>query len=162
MSKQHSTRQPAKGKPAKPRDDFPLTPHPAGYWCKKILGKLHYFGPRFDFTDHVAAAAAAGKALDEYNKQAEALHAGRKPREQAEEGATVHELVNRFLHHKDALVEAGELSPRTKTDYKEACDQIVAGFGKRRLLADLAPDDFEELRERMAKKWGPHRLGKVI
>jgi hypothetical protein len=28
----------------KPRPDFPLTPHPAGYCCKKVRGKIHYFG----------------------------------------------------------------------------------------------------------------------
>jgi hypothetical protein len=35
------------GKPAKPSKPYPeppLTAHPAGYWCKKIRGKLHYFG----------------------------------------------------------------------------------------------------------------------
>ena len=30
-------------RPKKPKKDFPLTPHPAGYWCKSINGKLHYF-----------------------------------------------------------------------------------------------------------------------
>ncbi len=32
------------GKPDKPSPDFPLTAHPTGRWCKKIKGKLHYFG----------------------------------------------------------------------------------------------------------------------
>jgi hypothetical protein len=33
-------------KPSKPRPDFPLTPHRAGYWCKKIRGVVYYFGPQ--------------------------------------------------------------------------------------------------------------------
>ncbi len=28
----------------KPHADFPLTKHPRGYWCKKVKGKLRYFG----------------------------------------------------------------------------------------------------------------------
>jgi integrase len=138
-------------RPAKPSPDFPLFAHAARVWAKKIRGKLHYFGP-WDDPDG---------ALDKYLAQKDALHAGRKPRETSED-ATVHELVNRFLRQKEDLVDVGELSPRTWTDYKDACDQIVTGFGKQRLLDDLAPDDFSELRNKMAKKWGPHRLGNTI
>ncbi len=56
----------------------------------------------------------------------------------------------------------GESSPRTWTDYKEARDLVVANFGKARLLADLDQEDFATLRDKLARKWGPHRLGKVI
>jgi hypothetical protein len=78
MPERHST------KPAKPSPEFPLTAHPAGYWCKKIRGKLHYFGPRFDPKDADTAAGAADAALTEYLDQKDALHAGRKPRPDAE------------------------------------------------------------------------------
>ena len=120
-------------------------------WAKKVRGKLHYFGPWSD----------PDGALAKYLEQKDALHAGRKPRE-ASTGATVHELANRFLNHKQAPVEAGELLPRTWGDYKWACDEVVAAFGKRRLLSDLDPDDFAGLRNRMAKKWGAVRLGNTI
>jgi hypothetical protein len=45
MTAEHSISTPARSKPVKPYPQFPLTAHPAGYWCKKIRGKLHYFGP---------------------------------------------------------------------------------------------------------------------
>src|SRR6266568_4740776 len=41
MSETHPTKP---AKPSKPYPAFPLTAHPAGYWCKKIRGKIHYFG----------------------------------------------------------------------------------------------------------------------
>jgi integrase len=138
-------------KPAKPYPEFPLYAHAAGVWAKKIRGKLHYFGPWAD----------PAAALARYEEQKDALHAGRKPRE-APDGITVKELVNRFLNQKQTLVEVGELSPRTWTGYREACDELVAAFGKARLVADLDADDFAGLRNTLGNKWGPHRLGTTI
>jgi hypothetical protein len=42
MPEPHSTAPAVSSKPAKPYPEFPLTAHPAGYWCKKIRGKLYY------------------------------------------------------------------------------------------------------------------------
>ena len=47
-------------------------------------------------------------------------------------------------------------------EYKAATDRLVATFGKTRLVDDLAADDFEALRDAMAKQWGPVRLGNEI
>src|SRR5438876_7856455 len=126
MSDSNSTTPAPAGKPAKPSKpypEFPLTAHPAGYWCKKIRGKLHYFGP-WDDPDG---------ALAKYLEQKEDLHAGRKPRV-ATEDATVKDLVNQFLNQKSALRDGGELSPLTWGDYKSTCDEVVAAFGQSRLL----------------------------
>src|SRR4051794_34453193 len=131
MSAAHSTAETTRSKPSKPRPDFPLFPHATGKWAKKIRGQMHYFG-KWDDPD---------AALKKYDAEKEALHSGRKPKETSD-GATVLELVNKFLNQKQALVGAGELSPRTWTDYKDACDELVAAFGKKRLLDDLGGDDF--------------------
>jgi integrase len=154
MSTEHSTPSASSGqptKPSKPRPDFPLFPHASGQWAKKIRGKMHYFGKWDD----------PGAAEESYMRQKDALEAGRKPRVDAE-GVTVKDAVNAFLRAKKALMQSGELSPRTWTDYKDACDEVIAAVGKGRLVADLDADDFGKLRKKLAKKWGPHRLGKTI
>jgi integrase len=109
---------------------------------------MHYFGPWSD----------PHGALAKYLEQKDDLHAGRKPRPDPE-AVTVKDSANAFLNAKQALVDAGELSPRTWDDYKLVCDLVVAHLGKARLVSDIRPDDFTPLRNKMAKRWGPHRLG---
>src|SRR5262245_2527031 len=138
-------------RPAKPYPDFPLFPHAAGQWAKKIRGRMHYFGLWSD----------PDAALEKYLAEKDALHAGRKPREDSD-GATVKDLCNQFLNAKAAARDAGELAPRSWQDYKDACDLLVRHFGKGRRLDDLGPEDFAELRRKMARKWGPATLGNVI
>jgi integrase len=151
MSNSHPTLPAASGKPAKPYPEFPLTAHPTGRWCKKILGKLHYFGPWAD----------PQGALDKYLSEKDTLHAGRVPRPDPD-ALTVKALANAFLHEKMARVDVGELSRRTWGEYKHACDLLVSHFGKLRLVADLGPDDFAGLRKKIAGKWGPVRVGNVV
>jgi integrase len=139
------------GRPAKPYPEFPLFPHAAGVWAKKIRGKLHYFGPWSD----------PDGALAKYLTEKDALHAGRKPRPEA--GAVrVKDAVNEFLQAKKDAVANAELSQRTWDGYKAAGDFLVAELGKSRLMADLAPDDFAALRNRLARRYGPHGLGTAI
>ena len=49
--------------PAKPGADFPLFWHPRGGWCKKIKGRLVYFG-----------GISASEALERYLDQKDDLH----------------------------------------------------------------------------------------
>jgi hypothetical protein len=127
MSEANSTAPCTTGKPGKPRPDFPLIPDATRRWAKKIRGKLHYFGPWDD----------PQGALDTYFEQKDALHAGRKPREDRE-NVTVKDLCNEFLTEK-RQVDGGELSPRTFACYKEVCVLMAKQLGKGRLAADLDP-----------------------
>jgi integrase len=151
LSEPHFTADSAVSKPAKPYPEFPLFPHATKRWAKKIRGKMHYFGPWSD----------PDGALRKYNEQKDALHAGRKLRPDTD-AITIKDLANSFLTHKKALMEAGELSPRTFAEYKATAALLLARFGKGRLADDIGTEDFADLRKRMAKKWGPHRLAKII
>jgi integrase len=151
MSIHDSTPSARPDKPNKPSANFPLFRHASGQWAKKIRGRMYYFG-KWDDPD---------AALDSYLKQKEDLHAGRTPRPDPE-GVTVKDVVNAFLNHKQTLLDAGELSPRTWIDQKAACDLIVSAFGKTRLVDDLRGEDFAALRNKMAKRWGPVRVRDFI
>jgi integrase len=128
-----------------------LFAHAAGYWAKKIRGKLYYFG-KWDDPDG---------ALNKYLDQKDALHGGRKPRPDVK-ALTVKGLANAFLNHKLGLLEAGEITQRTWGEYEAAAELLVKEFGKQRLAADLDTDDMAGLRAKLAKRWGPVCLGNLI
>ena len=138
-------------KPAKPHKDFPLFPHAAGVWAKKVKQRLHYFGPWSD----------PDGALERWLEQKDDLLAGRTPRPKAE-GATLRDLANKFLTAKRHLTDTGEITPRTYGDYYVTCKQLLDCLGKERLLTDLGGDDFDHVRRCLAKTRGAVALGNEI
>jgi len=141
-------------KPNKPHPDFPLTPHPSGRWCKKVRGKLHYFGK---WTDDRAGEKALAAWLD----QKDDLLAGRVPRaKRIANGETVmlEEVVGRFLDAKAIRRDAGNLSPYTWQAYHSICRELVKAFSNERLVTDILPEDFDELYAAWSKRWGAARM----
>ncbi len=77
------TRSDARGKPRKVipapsfkkrGKDFPLSIHQgSGYWCKKIKGRVHYFGK-------VAEDSKGQAALEQWLRVKDDLYSGREPR----------------------------------------------------------------------------------
>jgi integrase len=148
----------------KPYPDFPLTPHPCGAWQKKINGRIYYFGRWGRIVNRQMQRVDGDgwkEALEQYQRVADDLHAGRTPRIDWD-SLTVAELCNRFLTAKLRKLEAGEMGAQMFQEYKATTDLIVASFGRLRPVKDLAADDFEKLRATMAERWGPVRLGNAI
>ena len=139
-------------KPAKPHKDFPLFAHRNGQWAKKVKGKLHYFGS-WDAPD---------KALSEWNRQKDYLleHGEKKPADG--NALTVKRLCDSFLTAKRRRVDSGELSPLTYQDYLAACKFVADEFGRTKLVTNIRPTDFANLRAAFARIHGPHRLGKDV
>lgn len=148
----NSTRQ---AKLKKPRPDFPLFPHQRGYWCKKVRGKLHYFGK-------VAGDPKGESALQLWIDQRDDLLAGRTPRCTPGDGLTVGTLCNHFLSAKEQQRETGDITGRSFSEYFATCKFVVESFGKSRLVDDLASDDFQALRAKLAERYGVHKLSKEI
>ncbi|MBX9681043.1 MAG: tyrosine-type recombinase/integrase [Gemmataceae bacterium] len=134
---------------AKPYPDFPLTAHPSGRWCKKIAGKLHYFGPIA-----IDGVPAWREALKEWERQRVDLLAGREPAPQTAEhpACTIREICNRFLTAKK-----GEITPRSWKEYDTTVVRILEDMGREISLASLTSDDFDRLKAGFPATWGKIR-----
>lgn len=156
----HLTRAPRKSKSAdarKPYPDFPLSIHPTGRWCKQLQTpsgrKMFYFGELSDWR----------AALARYKAEVEALVAGETPPPRTADGAfTLLDLMNHFLHHKQARVQTGELTVRSWNDYKETGDVLMEVLGQDRGADALRPADFEKLRQHFCERWASVRVGNEI
>ena len=139
-------------------------PQSTGKWCKSIRGKLQYFG-NWGRRENGKLVRIPGdgweQALDEYKRQADDLHSGRKPRESGDE-LLIADLCNSFLIHCDEKVSIGEMVRRTSDGYKATMDRIVRVLGKTRVVKDLHPDGFATLRRDIAKTRGPVAAGNEI
>lgn len=135
----------------KPRDDFPLTAHRAsGQWCKKIRGKIYYFG-KLDNPD--AAETAFKIKLKEIETGVVA-----RPVEVETGRVDVGFACNAFLESKRLRVESGEIAERTWNELRDTCQILIKAFGRDRLVSDLRGSDFDSLRSQLAKRLGPVRL----
>jgi integrase len=139
-------------RPAKPREDFPLFPHATGRWAKKVRGNLHYFGKWID-------DPKGERAINLWLDQKVDLLAGREPRPKGDAGPTLKLICDAYMTHNELKRDNGEIQPRTYDQMYDTCARIIAAFGKNRLVTDLRPDDFRQLRKELARKRGPVTLG---
>ncbi len=132
-------------KPAKPHiptsRSFPM---PRAGGRRRCRGRLHYFGPWED----------ADGALEEWLRQKDDLLAGRKPRLKTE-GITLKDVINSFLTAPPRSWRAANWAPRAFPSYYDTCLRFANAVGKTRAVDDLRPDDFNNYRAAITKKWGP-------
>lgn len=126
-------------KPGKPYKDFPLYSHRNGQWAKRVLGKIHYFGPW----------AKPEEALDKWIFERDYLLAGKSPPDQKEDaaGVALHALCVDFLATKMKQVSAGEMTQRSYKDYFKTCKLLQDRLGKATQVRLLSPRDFASLKE---------------
>ncbi len=144
-------------KPNKPYPEFPLTAHPKGQWCKKIRGKVHYFG-RWEDPEG---------SVEKYKRQRTALESGLEPDDETItydlSRLTVEALCNLFLDFKLNEVESGELAQPTYDNYQSFIRRILKELGRSKLVEDIRPSDFERLKRSFGKpKPQLSKEGKVI
>ena len=142
-------KKPAAGKPYK---SFPLTPHASGQFCKKIRGKILYFGSVSD----------PDAALKRYFEHSERLHSGKADRVVRQAELTVVALANQFLAAKDARRENGELTAGAFVEYHSDCERLVGFFGRDRAVLSITRQDLAELRAHVSEGGNAVTLGNRV
>jgi integrase len=110
---------------------FPLYRHTNGSWCKRIAGKLHYFGK-----DKAEALAA----------YQEFVRTGRKSSSRKVVGqCRIADLLTAFLESKLARVQAGDLALGTYRGYQRTAALIREVFGDTLHVESLQSADMATL-----------------
>jgi integrase len=118
-----------------------LTPHPSGSWCKRIGGKLRYFGPLNN----------PDAALRKYIAYADAQINNRAEWQAIDKSTiTLAHAFNKFLTERQSAVAAGELSAGQYARYRAIAAHTLAALGRDRLFASLNPSDFAALRKTLS------------
>jgi integrase len=121
-------------------DKFPLTRHKTGQYCKKIKGKMYYFG------------IDKRRALERYLEQAACLHAGRpvSPGSSADK-LSMKTLCNLYLDHQESRVAIGEVKPRHLGEQVSLLKWFVKFVGPYRLVADVSTLDLQNYRTKLIR-----------
>ncbi len=121
-------------------DKFPLTLHRTGQFCKKIKGKLYYFG-----TDRQ-------KALQRYLEQATCLHAGKAPAPRSSQnGLSIKILCNQYLDHQESRAEIGEIQLIQVSDQILLLRHFVRFVGPNRPVSDISTIELQNYRKKLVK-----------
>ena len=119
-------------------DKYPLTLHKTGQYCKKIKGKLYYFG-----TDK-------RQALERYLEQAFFLHSGEQSKVKASgDRLSVKMLCNLYLDHQDSRASIGEIQHQHVSDQVFRLKQFVQFVGPHRSVSDVSTIDLQNYRKKL-------------
>ncbi|OHB74597.1 MAG: hypothetical protein A2Z25_16435 [Planctomycetes bacterium RBG_16_55_9] len=121
-------------------DKFPLTLHKTGQYCKKIKGKLYYFG-----TDKQTA-------LNRYLEQAAYLHAGKRPTPKSTgHNLSIKTLCNLYLDNQESRSAIGEIKLRHLYDQTSLLRDFVMFISPNRSVSDISTIDIQNYRKKRAQ-----------
>jgi hypothetical protein len=121
----------------KRHNKFPLTLHPTGQYCKKIHGKMYYFGKDKE------------QALQLYHEQATSLHTGRGSPATVKSDLSLRTLSNLYLEHQDSRSAIGEISHRHFYDLKSRLREFAKFIGANHLVGEITTLQVQSYRQKL-------------
>ncbi|HCO96847.1 MAG TPA: hypothetical protein DIU00_23390 [Phycisphaerales bacterium] len=138
-------------------DKFPLTLHPTGQYCKKINGKIRYFGKD------------KKKALEKYLAQATYLHGPQSLAQKISNGKiTLKQLCDLYLHYQNSRVLVGNITAKHYTDSKYSLDRFMTFLGQGCRIENISTLDLQNYKRKLQSSYFASRdeyeqfLGKLF
>ncbi len=130
-------------------DKFPLTRHSTGQYCKKVHGKMYYFG------------SVKQEALQRYIDQAAYLHGNNhNSHRPVDDSMTLKHLCDMFLKYQFTKVKANAITAQHYNDQISSLNKLLAFLGQRRRIKDISTLDLQNYKRKLQKQYNSsgHRL----
>ncbi|MHC4761119.1 MAG: tyrosine-type recombinase/integrase [Planctomycetota bacterium] len=134
-------------------DKFPLTRHPTGQYCKKIHGKMYYFG------------SDKQEALQRYIDQAAYLHgSNHNSQRPVDNSMTLKQLCDMFLQYQFSRLKANAITAQHYNDQISSLNKLMAFLGQSRRIKDISTLDLQNYKRKLQKQYNGscHRLNLYI
>lgn len=129
-------------------DKFPLTLHLTGQYCKKINGKIYYFGKN------------KKKALEKYLNQASYLHGSKEKVQKKSDGEmTLKQLCDLYLQYQHLKVQANALTAGHHNEQIASLKKLMSFIGSSRKIDEISTLDLQSYRRKLQKEYSTaHRM----
>ena len=133
-------------------DKFPLTLHATGQCCKKIAGRMHYFGK------------GKKQALERYLGQAMYLHGYKgAPVGTSNATMTLKQLCDLYLEHQLLRLIAGAICVKHHTDQISSTEKLMSFLGTNRKTRSISTLDLQNHKRKLLRDYGSaHRPNQYI
>ncbi len=129
-------------------DKFQLALHSTGQYCKKIKGKIYYFGKD------------KKQALERYLEQAAFLHNGKAQMFKTTNGnMTLKSLCNIYLQHQQAKATSAEITIRHHADQISCLKKFMSFIGQHRKINEISTLDLQNYKRKLKRAYNSaHRI----
>jgi integrase len=129
-------------------DKFPLTLHSTGQYCKKIKGKMYYFGKD------------KKQALERYLEQAAFLHNGKAKTFKTTNGnMTLKSLCSIYLQHQHAKATSSEITIRHYAVQVNCLKKFMGFIGQYRKINEISTLDLQNYKRKLKRAYNSaHRI----
>jgi integrase len=123
-------------------DKFPLTLHPTGQYCKKVKGKIYYFG------------SDKKQALERYLYQATYLHGCQNNLQQQKptsDNMTLKQLCDVYLKYQHSKLQANDLTASHHNEQIGSINKLMAFLGQNIDINNISTLDLQNYKRRIQK-----------